>query len=253
MKFPKSTLCLIGIAGLAALTGCSSAQGTLSIYANGEDFVRQGFVTKDGWQIDFDNVYVTLDQIQAYQSDPPFDPDSGDALYASETVTLDGPYTVDLAASASDPELVDSITAPAGRYNALSWELQSPVVLAGTATKGDEEVPFELSLEADLTSVCGDFIGDARKGILEAGGDADLEATFHFDHLFGDADLEASDSLNQGALGFAPFVAIAKDNAGTEPAALKQELAPADYQRLGKILTGLGHVGEGHCRAETES
>ena len=27
------------------------SQGTLSLVANGEDFVRKGFTTKDGWQI----------------------------------------------------------------------------------------------------------------------------------------------------------------------------------------------------------
>jgi hypothetical protein len=57
------------------LAGCpGKATGTLEFYANGEDFVRQGFVSKDGWSIQFDHVYITLDGIAAYQTDPPYAP-----------------------------------------------------------------------------------------------------------------------------------------------------------------------------------
>ena len=53
------------------LAGCGSGGegGTLQINANGEDFVRQGFVSKDGWSITFDHVYITLADITAYQTD----------------------------------------------------------------------------------------------------------------------------------------------------------------------------------------
>lgn len=45
------------------LTQAANAQtGTLVLVDNGEDFIRQGFVSKDGWQIDFDHAYVTLNQ-----------------------------------------------------------------------------------------------------------------------------------------------------------------------------------------------
>ena len=32
----------------------NQGQATLNLVANGEDFVRQGFVTKDGWTMSFD-------------------------------------------------------------------------------------------------------------------------------------------------------------------------------------------------------
>lgn len=54
-----------------------SAAGSLVIRANGEDFVREGFVTKDGWEVSFDHVYVTLAEVTAYQSDPAFDAEAG--------------------------------------------------------------------------------------------------------------------------------------------------------------------------------
>ena len=40
--------------------GALGPVGTLVITANGEDFVRDGFVSEDGWQIDFDTVQVNV-------------------------------------------------------------------------------------------------------------------------------------------------------------------------------------------------
>jgi len=69
---------VLSLAGII-LTGCAGggATGRLQVYANGEDFVRQGFVSKDGWSINFDHVYITLADITAYQTEPPYDPHSG--------------------------------------------------------------------------------------------------------------------------------------------------------------------------------
>ena len=33
----------------------STGEGSLVLVANGEDFVRQGFVSKDGWSINFEH------------------------------------------------------------------------------------------------------------------------------------------------------------------------------------------------------
>ena len=38
-------------------------EGTLAFVANGEDFVRQGFISKDGWAINFDQVLVRANVI----------------------------------------------------------------------------------------------------------------------------------------------------------------------------------------------
>ena len=92
------------------------------------------------------------------------------------------------------------------------------------------------------------YIGDERKGFLDAGTQADVEATFHFDHVFGDGDAPADDSINTGVLGFNPLAELATD--GTvmvDMASLKQSLEPQDYSTLENTLLGLGHVGEGHC------
>lgn len=235
------------------------AAGQLTIRANGEDFVRQGFVTKDDWQVTFDHVYVTLAEVTAYQSDPPFDAEAGGQPQAQQMVDLDEPMTVDLAEGGDDaaPVLIATVEAPAGRYNALSWQMQpaatgpaegQTIWLEGTAAKADETIAFVVKLDPTLQFVCGDFVGDTRKGILEAADQADLEATFHFDHLFGDGETAPDDDINTGALGFEPLAAIATDGSlEVDMAGLEAQLAPDDYATLMNILPSLGHVGEGHC------
>lgn len=240
----------------------SGEPGTLAIYANGEDFVRQGFVTKDGWEISFDHLYVNLADVTAYQTDPPYDPDAAESLQAKEQVSLDQAKTVDLAEGDenAEPVLVGEIQAPPGQYNALSWSMveagegvtsEYPLVLQGTATKDGRTIDFTLNLDQALAFQCGEFVGDERKGILEPGGEANLEATFHFDHLFGDGEAPADDPINTGALGFEPLASLAEgDQLEVDTASLEEQLPAEDYQMLKEILPSLGHVGEGHC-AET--
>ncbi|MBE7380681.1 MAG: DUF4382 domain-containing protein [Leptolyngbya sp. SIO1E4] len=241
----------------------AEAVGALEIRANGEDFVRQGFVTKDGWQVDFDHVYVTLSEVTAYQSEPPFDAEAGEEPEALTVVSIEEPITVDLAAGddTAEPILVETLAAPAGHYNALSWQMTPaatgaaagyPLMIQGQAAKAGETIDFTLKVDPTLTFVCGDYVGDDRKGVLTANETADLEATFHFDHLFGDGEAPAEDAINTGALGFDPLAALAEGgtlDVNTEQ--LEAQLAPEDYALLLDILPSLGHVGEGHCK-ETE-
>lgn len=241
----------------------SDKTGTLVIRANGEDFVRQGFVSKDGWEISFNNLYVTLADVTAYQTDPPFDAETGTGLKAVQKVAVAEPQTIDLAAGdeTAEPIQVAELNAPAGRYNALSWKMVNApsgpaaghtLMLVGTATRDGRTVNFTLKLDEELAFVCGDFVGDERKGILEGGNNADLEATFHFDHLFGDADAPMEDDLNQGALGFEPFAAIAQNGTvDVTSADLQSQLTSKQYAQLLEILPSLGHVGEGHCKETT--
>ncbi|WOD41212.1 hypothetical protein [Nodosilinea sp. E11] len=238
----------------------ATGTGTLVIRANGEDFVREGFTTKDGWAIEFDHVYVSLSEITAAQTDPPFDPDAGTDLQAKAEVRVEGTQVVDLAEGdeSAEPVVVSEVEAPAGRFNALAWRMvpaetgpseDHTIWMQGTATKAGETVPFTLKLTEELAFTCGDFVGDERKGVLAAGDVADLEATFHFDHLFGDGDAPADDSLNTGALGFDPFAALARNGVvDLDSAALQAGLSETDYTTFLSILPSLGHVGEGHCR-----
>lgn len=237
--------------------------GTLVLVANGEDFIRQGFVTKDGWRIDFENVYVTLDEVAAYQSDPAFDPDQDSEIQAKEQVNLvEEPTTVDLAAgdADADPIQVTETQAPAGTYNATSWQIVTApsgeaeghsIVMVGTAQKDDRTIDFVINLDRELAYTCGEYVGDQRKGFLESADNAEIETTFHFDHIFGDGEAPADDEINTGAVGFEPFANLAEDDTlNVDRSTLEAQMSPQDYQTLEEAIAGLGHVGEGHCQEQ---
>ena len=250
---------IVLLAGL--LTACLGEEnGTLTFRANGEDFVRQGFVSKDGWSIQFDHVYVTLDEIAAYQTEPPYDPHSGDEIDGDKEVQLDRAFTIDLAEGGPDasPIQVASVgNAPVGHYNAISWEMVPgdsgyPLVMEGTAEKDGETIDFTLQVEKEYSYACGDYVGDERKGILTKDGQAEVEMTFHFDHIFGDSETSMDDDLNVGAPGFKPFAQAAEGGSvEMDMAEMEEALSAEDYQILVDTLPTLGHVGEGHCHSET--
>lgn len=233
----------------------------ITFRANGEDFVRQGFVSKDGWQIDFDNLYVHITDAEAYETFTPYDAEAGGEPEAKQEISLVEQQTVDLAAGDEDAEtiLVNQVAAPAGRYNAISWRMTPAadgpaagqvILIKGMASKEGQTIPFTLKLDQELEFTCGDYVGDERKGILQPGGEAEVEATFHFDHLFGDGEAGVEDEINTGALGFEPIAAIAQQGqVDADLDSLEAQLSQEDYDKLMKILPDLGHVGEGHCKA----
>ncbi|MEL6602992.1 MAG: DUF4382 domain-containing protein [Cyanobacteria bacterium J06614_10] len=240
----------------------SEEQGTLLVVANGEAFVREGFTDKDGWQISFDHVYTTLDDVVVSQAQVPFEAESGEPLEAAHQISSAKPVTVDLAAEQPDAPLAVVTQfdgAKSGRYNALAWTLSPAetgpaagysILMIGEATKAGETIPFEMGIEEAIAFNCGDFVGDTRKGILAGGETAEVEATFHFDHVFGDGEAAADDEINQGALGFEPLAAIAENNElVADSKTLKAQLSEAEYETLKTVLLSLGHVGEGHCSA----
>lgn len=281
MKKPFVTLASLALLVPVVLLGCSPTQtsttqdsqtetppastssnevGTIQFRANGEDFVRQGFVSKDGWQIDFDHVYVNLVDGTAYETYTPYDAEAGGEPQAKQTISLVIQKTVDLAEGDENAEtiIVNEVPAPPGRYNAISWKMakaaEGPaegqvLVMQGTATKDSQTIPFTVKIDQELEFTCGDYVGDERKGILQPGETAQLEATFHFDHLFGDAEAAADDEINTGALGFDPLAAIAEGGQlDANLATLEKKLSAEDYNTLIAILPSLGHVGEGHCK-----
>ena len=239
----------------------SADTGTLSLVANGEDFVRQGFVTKDGWQISFDHLYVTLTQVSAYNTKVPLDLDEvNKSKDATKVVLVSEPQTIDLALgdNNAEPILVTQVNAPAGNYHALSWQLVPAqegetqgytIVMDGVATKSNQKVDFVIKIDQPLDYMCGEFVGEERKGILLKGEQAEVETTFHFDHLFGDAQTASTDSINTDALGFEPIAALAQSGKlNVDTTALKAQLNSQQIQALDQAISSLGHVGEGHCQ-----
>ncbi len=259
-----------------------SSLGTLEFRANGEDFVRQGFVAKDGWAVQFQHVYVTLadltaaatssavGEIAAADDVTPVEATkavgaakaAGLAKLVNASLTVEGIQTVDLvpAPGAAETALVKSLDAEATHYDALAWTMVPAIAgpaqgqtlqLVGQATRDDRTVDFVIGWDRSHRYVCGDFIGEQRKGIVKPGERGGVEATFHFDHVFGNAEADDSDPVNLKAVGFEPFAALAQEGRVVlERADLEAKLAPEDFETLQLAFTGLGHVGEGHCDAE---
>lgn len=221
--------------------------------------MRQGFTSKDGWRIDFDHVYVTLADVTAYQTDPPYDASTGVAPESETAVSVEETMTFDLAAGDenAEPILISSVEVPAGQFNALSWRMVNAtegdaaghtVVMDGMAEKDGEMIDFVIFVDDSYQYDCGEFVGDSRKGIVAADSTADIEATFHFDHIFGDGDAPADDSLNVGALGFDPLAALAEGGElNVTMGDLASQLSDEDFATFIDTLGTLGHVGEGHC------
>lgn len=240
-----------------------STMSKLQFVANGEDFIRQGFTSVDGWQITFDHAYITLGNIFGHQTNPPYDPTKDtDIPTDAQTVSLEGLYTIDLAAGDENavPILVGEADAPTGHYNAISWDILKAsdgdqagqaIVLEGTATKAEQSIDFVIKLDKQYHYDAGEFVGDVRKGFVEEGKPGDLEMTFHFDHLFGDFQTPQDDDLNTGAVGFEPFASLAEnselDISMTE---MQDKFDPQIYEKLIQLLPSLGHVGEGHAKSQ---
>ncbi len=244
-----STRCFLTVAFVLLVSTTVTVPGmagTLQFYVNGEEFATEGFLspatTKDGWNLRFRHIYVGLADVTAYQTAPPYDAVKGGEIDARTRAGLPGHYLIDLVADTkkSSRILVGDTVAPIGHYNALSWKMIRAdsgaatgysMMLIGTAEKEGTTVDFELMSKEEATYRCGEYIGDERKGFLNINGTSDQEITFHLDHIFGRADKSATDAMNLGAAGFAPFA-----NGGRHSVKLKG--------------MHIGHVGEGHCAVE---
>ncbi|HOP28858.1 MAG TPA: DUF4382 domain-containing protein [Spirochaetota bacterium] len=246
-KIMFSTFLIISLSALF-LSSCTKApegSGTIIFTANGEDFVREGFVSKDGWQISFDKVYVNIVDPTAYNKE---------GLKSK----LQGAFFTDLAAgdAKAEPVLVGQTEKVLhGNYQSLKFGVKkaasgdykgASIVMIGTAKKGGKTANFVIKLdeEMDFDGKEG-FVGDEVKGVLAENGKTTVEMTFHFDHIFGDKEAAATDHINTGSVGFDFFNAYAKD--GKVEVTQEMLKKSADYGKLINAIATLGHLGEGHC------
>jgi hypothetical protein len=244
------SILLIASLFIFSASSCSKApqgSGTIIFTANGEDFVREGFVEKNGWHVSFDKVYVNIVNPTAYNSE-------------GLKSILKGAFFTDLAEGDKDADPIvvgKNEKVPHGNYQSLKFSIKRAksgefkgysIVITGTAKKGEETVNFTIKLdeEIDFDGKEG-FVGDEVKGLLAENGETTVEMTFHFDHIFGDREAAADSHINTGSVGFDFFNAYTKDGVlDISQDKLKED---ADYPKLVKTFTSLGHLGEGHCEA----
>lgn len=263
------------------LAGCGTAEdqgpiGTLVFTANGEDFVRDGFVSEDGWAIEFEQVYVNVFGPTAYQvvEEPQLVPGLRHGGHPHEDipngaahVSLTGDMFLSLKQATF--ELGQDADAPIGNYNRLAFtvrpapadaqdleqeHLGSSIVLLGTASLADETIAFRMRFEEEMAySACGP---NGEAGVLAEGGQAEAQLTFHFDHIFGDfeegpAEPEDPETINYIAIGFGPFAELAEDGQlDVDQQALSERMSGATYLQLIEAVRTLGHSGEGHCHLD---
>lgn len=232
---------------LTLLMSCGGG-GDLQFNANGEEFIRDGFISKDGWHLDFDKVLVNLGNITAYNH---YDEEL-------EALTLPGSYLIDLSGgSADDPSVPVALLedVPPGNYQSLQFSVlqlkEGPyegasIILEGTAVKDERTIPFIIRLDEELGFVGKDgFVGDEIKGLVKKNGLSSVEMTFHFDHIFGDIEAAPDEHVNAGTPGFDLFLAFEED--GRIDLSQEELRSSPDYPKLMKSYDSLGHLGEGHC------
>ncbi|WP_129600424.1 DUF4382 domain-containing protein [Anaerophilus nitritogenes] len=260
MKKIFSVICIAAL----MMTGCGqevktetqvkeqAQEGNLTFVASGEEAATEGFTTKDGWDLEFDHIYLTVSDIKAYQLDTDYDAETQEAIKGEASAVLEGEKTVDLAQE--NPE-IGQVKAPYGQYNAMSWKVikategvnkGAALTFIGKAKKDGKEVNFEIALDKENMYYAGEYLGDERKGILDEG-DADLQMTYHLDHLFGS--IKRPDE--EGVLGFEPLVKLEKDNMiKVDMKALQEGLTKEEFKTLVDSIPHVGHVGEGHAYTE---
>lgn len=223
------------------------SKGNLDFKANGEDFVREGFVDKAGWEISFTNVLVNLGKIVTTST-------------TDKQVALNGTYLVDLKKVAADGlVLVDTVNkVKALNYQGIRFALLRAdegeykgysIIMKGTAKKDDRSIDFSIKLDEELEFDCKEgYVGDVVKGVVQKNKTGEVEMTFHFDHIYGDIEAAMDDHINKGSVSFEYFVQLADgDTLDITQQDLKEKTDNDDYIKLIKSLYGLGHSGEGHA------
>ncbi len=275
MKAVYSAFLLVS---LSLVTACGSdleqQVGTVIFTANGEDFVRNGFVSEDGWQMDFSNVYMNVYGPTAYQvvEQQPvgiFDPRHGGHPHenipeGAAHVALMDDYFLQLKQPVFEIGRVQD--APIGNYNRLAFRVRPAIaesadlvpdfqgysiVLEGTASKDEQSMNFLIKFTEEMDYYdCGPN-GDT--GVLAQDSEATVEMTFHFDHIFGDAeqgpaDTDDTSSVNFSAVGFGPFADLATGNSlDLDQETMGQEMNGELYLKVIDTVRSLGHSGEAHC------
>ncbi len=224
--------------------------GEIYFTVNGEDFVRNGFTGKDGWNLLFDHLYVNIVNPSAYSS--------RDSLLS----VLEGDFFVDLAETrAGIQEIGFNKNVPPGNYQSLKFHIKRlkkgkyrgySIVMIGSASKEGRIIPFEIKLDEEM---CFDgkegYVGEELKGLLLPRGKTRVEMTFHFDHVFGDMESSPEDHVNRDSVGFGFFCKYI--NNGKLAVSQKEISKDQNYPMLIKSIWSTGHLGEGHCEVSEQS
>lgn len=249
----------LAIAGVlaAALSSCGESateMSKLGLVVNGETFAQEGMVSKDDWQISFQEIAVTLGSVTALGEAAP--DEGGDEVLEASWPLKEGEAAKEFVTVTlhEGPAQLGAQEVPVGNYNQVKWQWggsEAAIAMKGTAVKGDQTIEFDMALPGTFQVACGDYVGDERKGIVTADSEGEVELTLHLDHLFGDGESPPSAEINTKSLGFDPFAATAEEGKLSLAAADADTWAtPQLRQLLQEVLMSMPHVGEGHCEVD---
>ena len=263
-RWTQGAIALMGL-GVMGLAGCGESEApksALDLVVNGEAFAEMGMVSKDQWQMEFEQVIVTVGAVTA--SGVPsqaaiLQPKSRSAALSWPLPSESDPEVKAAVVSLQDgPVRLGSQPVTVGNYNQVKWTWGSgetaAIALQGTATQGDRTVTFNLEFPGQFQVACGDYVGDERKGIVTADEAGEVELTFHLDHVFGDGEFPPEAEINQKSVGFGPLVEATEGDEVTVTAADWEQWGTPELRRsLEKTVQSMPHVGEGHCQVEEET
>lgn len=244
MKYLISTILLLYFSIFLSCTGKNNS--TLVFFANGEEFIKDGFVSKDGWKLKFDTVIVNISNPFAYNNN----------LSAS----LKGNFAINLVTNNNEAGLkrIGEVNMlGSGNYKSLKFGISKissgefkgySIILKGNASKDSINKTFLIKLNEEILFDGKEgYVGDIPRGILKSNDTANLELTFHFDHIFGDFNSPLTEHVNTGSVGFEFFNQFSSDS----NIVISQDelLKDKNYKILVDGIKTLGHLGEGHCEA----
>ena len=208
-KFNRTSL-LAAVSLSTALTqACTSednaGEGTVSITVAGGEAVREGFPHTegtrlyefaDGWQISFDRFIVSVGGVTFSEADGPTVAETPDAvlvdLVADPDAVVDAWVVEGVPALRHDVQ-IELITANStSRSINLSPEDTAQAIasgatiwISGTAIRGDEVVPFDLTFDRPVRySRCSNGVDGTRGLAVPRNGEAQVSVSLHVIHLF---------------------------------------------------------------------
>lgn len=211
--------------------------------ANGEEFIRKGFIDKNNWHLTFTDVFVNLTNINAVSE-------------SGKKIELHGNFWINLLDGSDDLIEIAKVTnVNPGNYKDLQFSVSPQnnkcpncsMLIKGTATKDNKKVKFTIKInESILWDAPDGYVGKTIKGIVTNKKDGEEEISFHFDHLFGDVTASKDDHVNTNSVGFDYFMQYEKNNSIdiSQDALIKDK----EYEKLIKAIWSLGHSGEGHAK-----
>ena len=240
------------------------------------DAIREGLLSKDGWQLSFEHFYVNFygpiavqiveeevkggEIIPLHPGHPHNDIPEGSAYEA-----LTGDFFVDLSAGQTpiDIGMIEGVAV--GNYNRLYFSIRTAqedsrdlisdylgysIVMIGVAKKDGQSLPFVIYLVNAFSFY--ECPVETPEGVVGDGDAAHIRISLRIEHVFGDGRYGSEEgTVNPGAAGFQPFADLAVDGAvDITQSEFAYDMDRDTYDALIAALKSMGYSSGGACESE---